>query len=105
MEVGVHLPAAVESAAEQFFTTLYAGQTGVLELRTVSLADTPYEQRIAARYRDFVPVHEGRFDQRRICRFLTNTRVRHMAAYFGVALRSQRAAVDRKGTAAYCQTL
>jgi hypothetical protein len=95
----------METPASRFFTALYAGQTGILELRTVPLSQTPYERQIAYRYRDFVPVDNGQFDHGRIARFLKHTTARRMAAYFGVALRTQKAAVDRKGTAAYCQTL
>jgi hypothetical protein len=104
-EAAVDPPPSGQSSAERLFTALYAGHSGILELRTVALADTEYEQRIAARYRQFVPVHDGRFDQRHIDRFLKNTGARRMAAYFGVALRKPEAARDRKGTAAYCQTL
>jgi hypothetical protein len=91
--------------ADQFFAALFRGQSGILELRTVALANTPYEGKIAARFRDFVPVQDGRFDGRRVSRFLTNVTARKMAAYFGVALRTPQAAIDRKGTVAYCQSL
>jgi len=91
--------------AVQFFSAMYAGQTGILELRTVPLQQTLEQRRIAARLRDFVPVVQGRFDVQRIDRFMKETTRLHMAAYFGVALRTPQAARDRKGSAPYCQTL
>ena len=45
--------------AVRFFSALYAGQTGILELRTVPLAQTPEQRLIAWRLRDFVPVVAG----------------------------------------------
>lgn len=97
--------AAGMTEADRFFGALYAGQTGILDLRTVPLAETPYERGIARRYRDFVPVDNGRFDSGRISRFVKHTAARRMAAYFGVALRTPQAAIDKRGSAGYCQTL
>jgi hypothetical protein len=91
--------------AVRFFSTLYSGQSGVLELRTVPLEQTPEQRRIAWRLRDFVPVIDGKFNVQRIDRFIKDTTARRMAAYFGVALRTPQAARDRKGSGAYCQTL
>jgi hypothetical protein len=89
----------------RFFSALYAEQSGLLELRTVPLADT-HEQRILAwRLRDFIPVVRGKFNVQRIDRFIKETTARRMAAYFGVALRIPKAAIDRKGSISYCQTL
>lgn len=91
--------------AQQFLEALYAGQSGVLELRTVPLANTPDERRVAAEMRDFLAVANGCVDMTRVDRFLQRTSSRQMAAYFGVALRTPAAATDRKGGGAYCQTL
>lgn len=97
------LPASNQAAV--FFSSLYAGQSGILELRTVPLADTWAERRIAFRLRRFVPVDNGRFNSEPIDTFIKHTTARRMAAYFGVALRSPQAAIDRRGSAPYCQTL
>jgi hypothetical protein len=83
--------------AEQFFTALYAGQTGILELRPV--------EHTGHRFRDFVPVVDGRFDTTRVETFIANMSARRLAAYFGVALRTSQAAIEKKGSGAYCQTL
>jgi len=88
-----------------FFATLYAGATGILELRSVPLDDTPAARRLAFFCRDFVPVTNGDLDIRLVERFLIKTRAHRMAAYFGVALRTQQAAKDRKGSAPYCALL
>lgn len=94
------------SSAQPFFAALYAGQSGTLELRTVPLDPASAEdRRIAATYRDFVPVTNGAVDMTRVDRFLARTASRRMAAYFGVALRTPDAVQDRKGDAAHCQTL
>ncbi len=68
--------------SQQFFEALYAGQSGVLELRTVPLADRSEERGIAAQFRDFVPVTNGTVDMTRVNRFLARTASRRMAAYF-----------------------
>lgn len=86
------------SQAEAFFLALYAGQTGVMELRTFDHPD-------ANRLRDFVPVKEGQLDFTRVDRFLKETERRQLGAFFGVALRSQAALKTNKGDAAHCQTL
>lgn len=91
--------------ASRFFTALYAGHTGHLELRTVPLEQTSESRRTAAMLRDFVPVVAGKFDARRIDRFIKGTAARRMAAYYGVALRTPASATDRRGGAIYCQTL
>jgi hypothetical protein len=91
--------------AVRFFSELYTGQSGILELRTVPREPTPEQQRLAWRLRDFVPVVDGKFAVGRIDRFIKETTARRMAAYFGVALRTPAAAKDRKGDAARCQTL
>jgi hypothetical protein len=90
---------------ERFFKVLYAGQSGVLELRTVPKGDTPAARRYANAVRDFVLVHDGQFDVRPIQRFLTRTEARGMAAYFGVALRTANSLRDRKGDGPHCQWL
>jgi hypothetical protein len=83
----------------EFFSTLYAGQTGILELRTVPLEPTPEHRRAAAQLRDFVPVVQGKFNVHRLDHFIRQTTRRRMPAYFGVALRTQSAVKDRKGDA------
>ncbi len=93
------------SEAVRFFSSLYAEQTGMLELRTVPLESTPAERQVASRLRDFVPVLHGAFNVHRIDRFLQGTAARGMAAYFGVALRTQTAGRDRKGGASHCHRL
>lgn len=84
--------------AETFFSALYAGQTGVLELRTFDHPD-------ANRLRDFVQVKDGQLDFTRVDRFLKETERAQVGAFFGVALRSQASLKTRKGDAAHCQTL
>ena len=91
--------------AIRFFSALYDGQSGILELRTVPLEQTREQRLIAWRLRDFMPVLHGKFNVHRIDRFIKETSARRMAAYFGVALRTRQAATDKKGGAAYCQTL
>jgi hypothetical protein len=91
--------------AIRFFSALYRGQSGILELRTVPLEQTHEQRLICWRLRDFVPVIDGKFNVQRIGRFIKETTARRMAAYFGVALRTQQAATDKKGGATYCQTL
>ena len=82
--------------AEIFFSSLYAGQTGVLELRAFN------KSRLL---RDFVPVRVGDLDISRVEDFVHNTEQKQMDAYFGVALRTQSALKDKKGDADHCQTL
>lgn len=95
----------------EFFSTLYAGQSGILELRTFGPEDsdqsaTAKQQRIAAyRLRDFVPVVNGQIDMRRMGRFIDGCTAAKLGAFFAVALRTPQAAIDRKGSAPYCQTL
>lgn len=92
--------------AQQFFEALYAGQSGILELRTVPRDPASAEdRRLAASLRDFVPVSKGAVDMTRVERFLARTTSRKMAAYFGVALRTPQAATDRKGGLPYVQAL
>jgi hypothetical protein len=91
--------------AIRFFTALYAGRTGLMELRTVPLEKTREQGLICWRLRDFVPVMDGKFNAQRVDRFIKETTARRMAAYFGVALRTPAAAADRKGDASHCQTL
>ena len=91
--------------AIRFFSALYSGQSGILELRTVPLEQTHEQRLICWRLRDFVPVIDGKFNVRRIDRFIKETTARRMAAYFGVALRTPASAKDRKGDAPHCQTL
>jgi hypothetical protein len=88
----------LSNQAEAFFSALYAGQTGVLELRTFDHPD-------ANRLRAFVPVEKGRFDCAPLNHFLEETERRQLGAFFGVALRSTAARKNRKGDAAHCQTL
>ncbi len=83
---------------EQFFTALYKGQTGVLELRTFDHAQ-------ANRLRTFVPVKDGQIDYTHVQRFLKETQAFQLGAFFGVALRTQASLKSGKGDAAHCQTL
>lgn len=91
--------------AVRFFSALYAGQSGMLELRTVPLEQTSAQRLVAWRMRDFVPVMQGKFNVQRIDHFIKETSARRMAAYFGVALRTPASAKDKKGDATHCQTL
>jgi hypothetical protein len=97
--------------AEQFFTALYAGQTGVLELRTFGpeKSDTSSEanaQRKAANdARDFIQVTDGRLDFERVYLYLAACERARLGAFFGVALRSPASLKSKKGDAAHCQTL
>lgn len=97
--------------AEQFFSLLYAGQTGVLELRTFGpeKSDTSSEaiaQRKAANdARAFIPVTDGQLDYARVAAYLATCEHARLGAYFGVALRSHASLKSRKGDAAHCQTL
>ena len=86
------------SQAEHFFAALYAGQTGVLELRTFDHAESN-------RLRAFIPVKEGQFDFSPVAYFLKETERLELGAFFGVALRTAASAKTRKGDAAHCQTL
>jgi hypothetical protein len=90
---------------QHFFRLLYGGLSGVLELRTVPLADTSDERRFANDMRDFVQVVDGVVEIKQVNWFINRTASRRMAAYFGVALRSPAAVLDRKGDQAHCQTL
>jgi putative DNA primase/helicase len=97
--------------AEQFFSMLYAGQTGVLELRTFGpeKSNTSPEaeaQRKAANHaRDFVPVVDGQLDYARVNAYLAACEQSRLGAFFGVALRSNASLKSKKGDAAHCQTL
>ena len=97
--------------AERFFSALYAGQTGVLELRTFGPdkgADTKKAeaQRSAAnKLRSFVPVENGVFDFAPVAKFLKGCEKAELGAFYGVALRSNKAMIDKAGGAAYCQVL
>lgn len=84
--------------AEQFFTTLYANQTGVLELRT-------FDHPQATALRQFIPVKEGQLDHTRVVTFLAKCEELRLGAFFGVALRTAAALKTHKGDAAHCQTL
>ena len=92
-----------------FLTTLYAGQTSVLELHTFG-PDGDDEaaralRREANHLRDFVPVKNGVVDEERVTRFIDGCNAAHLGAFFGVALRSQISLKTRKGDAKHCQTL
>lgn len=97
--------------AAQFFGTLYAGHTGILELRTWGPEDDDQSpqakrQRSAAYYlRDFVPVVDGHLDYARIEKYLAGCERAELGAFFGVALRVPSSGKDRSGDAAHCQTL
>jgi predicted P-loop ATPase len=96
--------------AAVFFKTLYAGQTGVLELRTfgpdkIETAEAERQRKAASRLRDFIPVKLGEFDFDRVQRFLTGCESARLGAFFGVALRNQASLTAKKGDASHCQTL
>lgn len=97
--------------AEQFFSTLYAGQTGVLELRTFGPEKSDVSPEAAAQRkaaydaRDFVPVVDGVLDYTRVDAFLASCKHARLGAFFGVALRSQASLKSKKGDAVHCQTL
>jgi len=84
--------------ATQFFNTLYAGQTGVLELRT-------FDHPKANALRAFIPVEQGEYDVDRVTKFLDATEELRLGAFFGVALRTAASLKSKKGDAAHCQTL
>lgn len=86
------------SQAEAFFSELYAGQSGILELRTFKHPD-------ANALRKFIPVQEGAFDFTPVARFLKETEQRKIGAYFGVALRTQASLRTGEGDLAHCQSL
>ena len=93
----------------RFLETLYANQTGVLELRTFGPegndATAQKLRKEANRLRDFVPIKDGVVDESRVLRFLEGCNKAHLGAFYGVALRSRESLKDRKGDAAHCQTL
>jgi hypothetical protein len=91
--------------AEQFFRSLYEGQTGYIELRTFAPDTDANRRAVANRIRDFVPVNEGQFDFGRVSVFLRECERYELGAFFGVALRSQRGADEREGTGEHCQVL
>jgi hypothetical protein len=97
--------------AIQFFTALYAGQTGVLELRTFGpetsdqSAKAKRQRQAAYHLRDFVPVEDGAYNDARLESFLYGCAKEELGAFFGVALRSSSSMRDRKGDAAHCHTL
>lgn len=99
------------TSAREFFAGLYAGQTGVLELRTFgpdksdASLEAEQQRRAAYRLRDFMPVKDGAFDAERVERFLAGCERAKLGAFFGVALRTNAALQTKKGDAAHCQTL
>jgi putative DNA primase/helicase len=95
----------VTHPAEQFFRELYAGQTGYIELRTFAPDTDATRRAVANHIRDFVPVTEGEFDFGRVSLFLRECERYQLGAFFGVALRSQRGADERKGSGEHCQVL
>ncbi|HXG86742.1 MAG TPA: hypothetical protein VNJ02_00285 [Vicinamibacterales bacterium] len=84
--------------ALEFFETLYAGQNGVMELRT-------FDHDRANALRDFIEVNDGKYNHDRVVTFLKATEALQLGAYYGVALRTAAALKTRKGDAAHCQTL
>jgi hypothetical protein len=85
--------------AVDFFTQLYAGQTGFIELR-------PVKEEVM-KYRRFVEVQNGVFDYREIHQYVTIMNNLKHAAYFGVALRTSAARSMKKagGSLDQCQVL
>ena len=92
--------------AERFVGALYAGQSGVLELRTFSPDEGDAQQMATAnRLRDFVELKDGQPDMSRVSRFLRECESEQLGAYFGVATRTASSLKDRKGDAKHCQAL
>ena len=97
--------------AAHFFTTLYAGQTSILELRTFGPEESDQspqaqrQRRTASRLRDFVPIQNGVLDMVRVGRFLHGCERARLGAFFGVASRTRSAPLDWKGDAAHCDAL
>jgi hypothetical protein len=87
----------MKSELESFFSSLHAGQTGVLELRAFDSK--------GLQEREFLPVKGGVLDLSRVEDFVCTTEQKGLDAYFGVALRTRSALKDKKGDAAHCQTL
>ena len=97
--------------AEHFFSILYAGQTGVLELRTFgpeksdASPEAAAQRKAANDARDFIPIVDGQLDHGRVNKYLAACEKARLGAFFGVALRSQASIKSKKGDAAHCQTL
>ena len=87
-------------------SALYAGQTGILELRSFAREDADEQERQAARdLRDFVEVRDGKFDVVRVERYLRGCEIAKLGAFYGVALRTKSAASEHKGDIEHCQVL
>ena len=98
------------SQAQQFFEALYANQTGILELRAFGHEKSDdlaaeAQRKAASKLRDFVPVIEGKLDIARVNIFLQGCEKNRLGAYFGVALRTESAIIDKKGDGAHCKVL
>jgi hypothetical protein len=96
--VAQHSEPFAVNQTEEFFSRLYTGQTGVLELRT-------FDHQQANHLRTFISVKDGQLDYTPVYKFLTETERLQLGAFFGVALRTQAALKTFKGDAAHCQTL
>ena len=96
-------------SATKFFSTLYAHQSGVLELRTFGPDGDSTKaktlRRKANALRDFVLVENGIVDEPKVLSFIKGCNAAHLGAFYGVALRARESLKDRKGDAAHCQTL
>ena len=103
----VTAPVTHVSEAVTLLTTLYTGESGVIEFRTFG-PDGDDAKKLRGRanqLRDFVPVENGAFDVVRVHRFIKGCTTAQLGAFFGVALRSRASIKERKGDAAHCQTL
>ena len=105
MTLAAVAPLVERHASTQFFTTLYAHQSGVLELRTFPPEGNDKLKHTANLLRDFIMVENGEIDEDRILRFIKGCTKAKLGAFFGVALRSRESLKDHKGDAAHCQTL
>jgi len=90
--------AVLMNELHRFLSELYAGQQGVLELRTF---DHPQANKLRA----FIAVIEGQYEQARVEQFIKDTIKIKIGAFYGVALRSEASLKDGKGDAAHCHLL
>jgi predicted P-loop ATPase len=86
------------SELHRFLSELYAGQQGVLELRT-------FDHPQANKLRNFVAVIDGQYEHAPVEKFITETTKLKIGAFYGVALRSEASLKDGKGDAAHCHVL
>ena len=93
------------------FSSLYKGQSGVLEARTFgpeksnTSPEAERQRRAAYKLRDFIPVVDGVYDEKRVADFLKGCEVAKLGAFFGVALRTRESLQTQQGNAVNCQVL